>query len=95
MDRIWPRGISKDVARIDFWAKLIAPSDSLRKWYKHDPGKWPEFRKRYFAELDANPAGLEEFRKNMGKGVTTLLYGSREMRLNNATALKDYLEGTR
>jgi uncharacterized protein YeaO (DUF488 family) len=95
VDRLWPRGVSKEAAGIDFWAKSIAPSDALRLWYQHDPQKWAEFRKRYFAELDSNPSGLSELRDNLGKGVVTLLYSSRETRLNNATALRDYLEGNK
>ena len=58
VDRIWPRGLSKDRAKADFWAKQIAPSTALRRWYRHDPAKWPEFKRRYFAELDANPDGV-------------------------------------
>ena len=57
IDRLWPRGISKEVAQIDYWAKAVAPSNELRRWYRHDPEKWPEFRDRYFAELDSNPEG--------------------------------------
>ncbi len=92
IDRIWPRGVSKAKARIDYWAKPVAPSDALRKWYRHDPEKWPEFRRRYFAELDANPEGFEELRERLGGGVVTLVFGSREEDLNNARALREYLE---
>ena len=93
VDRLWPRGLSKAAARIDFWAKSVAPSTKLRRWYGHEPGRWQEFRRRYFAELDANPAGLGELRSQLGKGAVTLLYGSTETRLNNASALSEYLEG--
>lgn len=92
VDRLWPRGLSKTAARIDFWAKTIAPSTQLRRWYSHDPAKWKEFRRRYFAELDANPAGLAELRRHLGKSTVTLLYSSKEERLNNATALREYLD---
>jgi uncharacterized protein YeaO (DUF488 family) len=92
VDRLWPRGLSKTTARIDYWAKNVAPSTSLRQWYHHEPGKWKEFRRRYFAELDANPEGLADLRNNLAKGRVTFLYSSKEERLNNAVALKQYLE---
>lgn len=93
IDRLWPRGLSKARTRIDFWAKSVAPSTKLRRWYGHEPGKWQEFRRRYFAELDANPVGLAELISQLGTGTVTLLYGSKETRLNNASALREYLEG--
>jgi uncharacterized protein YeaO (DUF488 family) len=92
IDRLWPRGVSKADARIDFWAKSVSPSSELRRWYQHDPEKWPEFRRRYFAELDANPSGLAELRAELGGGTATLLFSSKEERLNNAAALLEYLE---
>jgi len=93
IDRLWARGLSKAKARIDFWAKDIAPSTALRKWYGHDPDKWKEFRKRYFAELDANPEGMAALKANLGASTVTLVFSSKETRLNNASALKEYLEG--
>ena len=93
IDRLWPRGLAKSVAKIDFWAKAVAPSNELRRWYRHEPARWNEFRRRYFAELDANPAGLAELRAHLGRGTVTVLYGSKETRLNNATALGEYLAG--
>jgi uncharacterized protein YeaO (DUF488 family) len=92
VDRLWPRGLTKEAARIDYWAKSIAPSNELRRWYQHDPKKWPEFQRRYAAELDANPEGISALRARMSKRVVTLLFSSREPELNNATALKNYLE---
>ena len=92
IDRLWPRGVSKEAARIDFWAKAIAPSNELRKWYQHDSSKWAEFRDRYFAELDSNPEGVAELLSQVGSGVVTLLFSSKEEHLNNASALCDYLE---
>jgi uncharacterized protein YeaO (DUF488 family) len=89
---LWPRGISKARARIDYWAKDIAPSTELRQWYGHDPAKWTEFRRRYFAELDRNPAGVATLREHLGARTVTLLYSSTEEHLNNATALREYLE---
>ena len=84
--------MSKSSAGVDYWAKGIAPSHELRRWYQHDPKKWTEFRRRYFAELESNPGSLAELRSNLGKGTTTLLFSSKELELNNASALKEYLE---
>ena len=92
IDRLWPRGVARPDAQIHYWAKAVAPSHELRRWYQHDPAKWQEFRKRYFAELDANSAGLAELRPELGRGTVTLVFSSRETHLNNATALKEYLE---
>ena len=92
IDRLWPRGLSKEAARIFFWAKSVAPSHELRRWYQHEASRWDEFRRRYFAELDANEEGLAELRAQMGSGTTTLLFGSKEEQLNNAAALREYLE---
>ncbi len=95
VDRLWPRGMSKEKAAIDYWARDISPSTALRKWYNHDPEKWDEFRRRYFAELDDKAEGVAELRSRMGKGAVTFLFGSREARLNNATALMEYLKARR
>ena len=92
IDRLWPRGVSKQAARIDFWAKAIAPSNELRRWYRHEPSKWAEFRDRYFAELDSNPESVAELKSQLGTGTATLLFGSKEQRLNNASALLEYLQ---
>lgn len=92
VDRLWPRGLSKVSAQIDYWARALAPSTRLRQWYRHDPVKWKEFRRRYFAELDANPAAVADLRSHLGKGTVTFLYSSKEERLNNATALREYLD---
>ncbi len=95
IDRLWPRGVSKEAAQIDFWAKAVAPSNELRRWYRHDASKWQEFRDRYFAELDSNPEGVAELRSQLGSGAATLLLSSKEERLNNASALREYLESRR
>ena len=92
VDRLWPRGMTKEAAKIDYWAKAIAPSSALRQWYGHEPQKWPEFRKRYFAELAANPEGVAQLRKELGGGAATLLFQSKELEINNAVALREYLE---
>lgn len=92
VDRLWPRGISKTKAKIDLWLKDLAPSNELRSWYGHDPEKWPEFRSRYFAELDGNPDQVGELLGHARKETVTLVYSSREQQLNNARALKEYLD---
>ncbi len=92
VDRLWPRGIKKHDAKIDFWAKELAPSNELRKWYNHDHEKWIEFRRRYFAELDANPEGIVELQNHIDENAVIFLFSSKELKLNNANALKEYIE---
>lgn len=93
IDRLWPRGISKEKAALHYWAKAAAPSAELRRWYGHDPKRWSAFRQRYFDELDANPEAVAELREQLrGARVATIVFSSREEALNNATALKEYLE---
>lgn len=92
IDRLWPRGVSKEKAAVDYWAKEAAPSSELRKWYQHDPEKWPEFKTRYFAELDAAPEALAALRKELAPGLNTIVFSSKEEELNNAHALILYLE---
>lgn len=92
VDRLWPRGLAKEKAAIDYWFKDLAPSNELRRWYGHDPDKWDEFRKRYRAELDANPSVLEPLTRLMETERTiTLLFSSREEKFNNAFALAEIL----
>lgn len=90
VDRLWPRGIKKE--SISYWHRDVAPSNALRKWYQHDAGRWPEFLNRYHAELDANPEAVDALRRELDVGVVTFLFSSREHRLNNAEALRLYLE---
>jgi uncharacterized protein YeaO (DUF488 family) len=92
VDRLWPRGISKGRAAVDKWFREIAPSTTLRKWYRHDATKWDEFRRRYFQELDDQQAVVEELLELCAAGSVTLLFSSRERELNNAVALRDYLQ---
>ena len=92
IDRLWPRGLSKQAAKLDYWAKDCAPSTELRKWYNHDPTKWDEFRRRYFDELDKSPSAFQKFRQHVPTGTITLLFGSKEAALNNAAAFNEYLE---
>ena len=95
IDRLWPRGVSKEKAKVDYWARDVAPSNELRKWYQHEAAKWPEFRERYFAELDANPEGVAKLRAELSKGLNTVVFASKEEELNNATALIVYLRRLR
>lgn len=92
VERLWPRGISKEDARLDAWMKDVAPSNELRKWYNHDPAKWAEFKKRYFEELDSEKDAVDELRKTVKGKKVTFVYGSKEEKLNSAAALKEYLE---
>lgn len=91
VERLWPRGVSKDRARVDLWLKDAAPSHELRRWFSHDPAKWPEFKQRYFAELDHDPGVLDPLRPLLGNGSVTFVYASREREFNNAVALKEYV----
>jgi len=92
VDRLWPRGLSKSRAAVDHWARSIAPSTELRRWYAHEATRWDEFRARYAAELDANPEGVTELRAALAPGINTFLFSSKELQLNNARALIEYLE---
>jgi len=92
VDRIWPRGITKDKFPIHSWMKEIAPSDALRKWFSHDPKKWDEFRKRYFKELKKKEELVKRLLESGKKKKVILLFGARDERHNNATALKEYLD---
>ena len=92
VDRLWPRGISKENAKIDFWPKELAPSTELRKWYNHDQEKWHEFKIRYFNELKNHQEHVKEILQYCHKGTVTFIYSSKEQHLNNAVALKEYVE---
>lgn len=92
VERLWPRGVSKHAAKLDGWLKDAAPSDALRKWYGHDPKKWEEFRRRYFAELSRAPDCVEPIREAARKGVVTLVFAAKDPELSNARALKEFLE---
>jgi uncharacterized protein YeaO (DUF488 family) len=92
VDRLWPRGLSKNSARIDFWLKEAAPSTELRKWFDHDPSKWTEFRARYFCELDSNSQAIDQLKEHLRHGMVTLVFGAKDHEHNDAVALKKYLE---
>jgi uncharacterized protein YeaO (DUF488 family) len=89
---LWPRGIGKNELKLDPWYKGVAPSSELRKWFNHDPAKWDEFRRRYFAELDNNPAAWSPLAELARSGNVTLLYSAKDKGHNNAKALQYYLE---
>jgi uncharacterized protein YeaO (DUF488 family) len=91
VDRVWPRGVSKEDAQFDAWLKDLAPSSDLRKWFGHDPGKWRQFKEKYFRELDGRRELVGELLENIGGGRATLVYGARDREHNNAVALKQYL----
>ncbi len=92
VDRLWPRGVSKKDAELTLWLKEIAPTDDLRKWFGHEPERWVEFRKRYWAELDGNTEAVAQLRGVLGEGKVTLLYGAHDEAHNNAVALAAYLK---
>lgn len=92
IDRLWPRGLKKEDARIDEWLKEIAPSNELRKWFNHDPNKWSEFKKKFFTELLGKRDMVKGIINTARKGTVTLLFGSKEERFNNAVALKEYID---
>jgi len=92
VERLWPRGIAKADLRLDEWLKEVAPSTELRQWFGHDPGKWDEFRRRYFRELDSRPdAWRPILSAARGGRAVTLIYSSHDTEHNNAVALRDYL----
>ena len=90
VDRLWPRGLTRQQVACDLWLKDIAPSATLRKWFNHDPKNWPMFQQRYRDELTAN-SGVEELLDRAAKGRLTLLYGARDPDCNQAVVLRDYL----
>lgn len=92
VERLWPRGVRRDALRLDAWLKDVAPSTKLRQWFGHDPEKWPEFQRRYRAELDRSAAALEPILKAAGRGRVTLIYSSHDQEHNNAVVLKTYIE---
>jgi uncharacterized protein YeaO (DUF488 family) len=91
VDRVWPRGITKEAAALTMWIKEVAPSTALRKWFGHDPARWPEFHRRYLDELAANTPAVDRIRDYIEAGRTTLLYAAHDPAHNNAVALADYL----
>ena len=95
VDRLWPRGVSKERARLDEWARELAPSTELRTWFGHDPAGFAEFRRRYLEELAARAEKLGELRGRARKGTVTLVYAARDDRHNDAVVLAELLRGHR
>lgn len=94
VDRLWPRGVKKDEAKIDEWLKELAPGNALRKWYGHDPDKWPAFRIQYKKELKLKAELVGRIRNESKKGAVTLLFAAKDAEHNNAVVLKEQIERT-
>ena len=94
VERLWPRGLAKEDAKIDLWPKEAAPSTELRRWFNHEPDKWTEFKRRYLKELRSRRESVEPILKRVRAGRVTFVFASRESRFNNAVALKEYVERT-
>jgi uncharacterized protein YeaO (DUF488 family) len=93
VERLWPRGLTKERARIDLWVKEAGASTELRKWFGHDPAKWEEFRKRYFGELEGRPQVVRQLTEVIREHETvTFLFAAHDQEHNNAVALKEYLD---
>ncbi|MDE3125345.1 MAG: DUF488 domain-containing protein [Bacteroidota bacterium] len=91
VDRVWPRGLTKEKAKIDIWLKDIAPSTSLRKWYAHDVSKWDAFKRKYIEELINNQDAINDLKKILSEGRCTLVFGSKDEEHNQAVVLKAFL----
>jgi uncharacterized protein YeaO (DUF488 family) len=92
VDRLWPRGLTKEKAGVDLWLKEIAPSTELRKWFDHDPEKWQRFRRRYETEIRHKDDLIKVLRQKAREGTITLIYGARDEKHNEALVLKQFLE---
>ncbi|HXU63313.1 MAG TPA: DUF488 domain-containing protein [Polyangia bacterium] len=93
VERLWPRGVKKEALGADAWLKEVAPSTELRKWFGHRPERWDEFRRRYRAELAANPAAWQPILDAARRGPVTLLYSAHDTEHNGALVLREYLNG--
>jgi uncharacterized protein YeaO (DUF488 family) len=94
VDRLWPRGLTKEKAALDLWLKEVAPSTELRKWFGHDPKKWRSFRARYQSELKRHPDEVKLIKNKASEGTVTLLYGARDQEHNEAIVLKQLLDSS-
>ena len=92
VERLWPRGVRREALQLTAWLRDVAPSDALRRWYGHDPTRWPEFQRRYRAELLANPAAWQPLLEAARRGVVTLLFSARDTERNSAVVLRAFLE---
>jgi uncharacterized protein YeaO (DUF488 family) len=93
VDRLWPRGLTKERAAVDLWLKEVAPSTELRKWFGHDPAKWKQFQIRYRKELRENKNALDLLKEKCKEGIVTLVYGARDEEHNEALVLREMLQG--
>ena len=91
VERLWPRGVTREHAALDLWAKEVAPSPALRKWFSHDPAKWGQFKRRYWQELSRNPDAIDVLRHHIRKGPVTFVYAAHDERYNAAVALNAFL----
>ena len=89
VDRLWPRGLTKEKASVDLWLKDIAPSTALRKWFGHDPDKWEAFKERYLAELKNNSEQIRLLKQELDKGDVTLVYGAKDKEHNEAVVIQE------
>ncbi len=92
VERLWPRGVTREKAALELWLKDVAPSAELRSWFGHDPDKWSEFRRRYADELDGKPEEVTRLADLSREGTVTFVYGSRDEEHNAAVVLKEYVE---
>lgn len=92
VERLWPRGLTKERAKIDLWLKEVSPSPELRKWFGHDPAKWAEFQRRYRAELKENREPVQLLKEKSKKGTVTFVYAAKDEEHNSAAILRDYVE---
>jgi uncharacterized protein YeaO (DUF488 family) len=94
VERLWPRGLTKERAAVDLWLKEVAPSSDLRKWFGHDPARWDQFQKRYWKELKEKKEAVQLLKQKGKQGTVTLVYAARDEEHNGALALKRFLEGS-
>jgi uncharacterized protein YeaO (DUF488 family) len=92
VERLWPRGLTREKAALDLWLKDVAPSPALRKWFGHDPAKWKQFERRYWKELQGRKEAVDFLRRKSRQGTITLVYAARDEEHNGALALKEFLE---
>ncbi|MCC7350356.1 MAG: DUF488 domain-containing protein [Phycisphaerales bacterium] len=92
VERLWPRGVTKEKAALDLWLKEIAPSPGLRKWFGHDPARWDQFQHKYRQELKSHPDEVELLRRKARQGRVTLIYAAKDEQRNGALVLKEYLD---
>lgn len=95
VDRLWPRGVKKEMLALTAWLKDVAPSEDLRRWFGHDPERWTEFRRRYLVELKSQPTPLQPLCDALSHGVVTLVYSARDEAHNQAVVLREYLLETK